>query len=34
VIQGAVLVVAVMTVAVNLVVDLAYGVADPRIRRA
>jgi peptide/nickel transport system permease protein len=34
VIQGAVLVVAVMTVTVNLLVDVAYGVADPRIRRA
>jgi ABC-type dipeptide/oligopeptide/nickel transport system permease component len=34
VIQGCVLVVAVITVTVNLLVDIAYGVADPRIRRA
>lgn len=34
VIQGCVLVVAVAYVAVNLAVDLAYGMADPRIRRA
>ncbi len=34
IVQGCVLVVAVITVTVNLVVDLAYGVADPRIRRA
>jgi ABC-type dipeptide/oligopeptide/nickel transport system permease component len=34
VVQGCVLVVAVITVTVNLVVDLAYGLADPRIRRA
>ncbi len=34
VIQGCVLVVAVGYVIVNLLVDLAYGVADPRIRRA
>jgi ABC-type dipeptide/oligopeptide/nickel transport system permease component len=34
VIQGCVLVVAVITVTVNLLVDLAYGAADPRIRRA
>jgi peptide/nickel transport system permease protein len=33
VVQGAVLVTAVIYVAVNLVVDLAYGLADPRIRR-
>jgi peptide/nickel transport system permease protein len=33
VIQGCVLVVAVITVTVNLLVDLAYGAADPRIRR-
>jgi ABC-type dipeptide/oligopeptide/nickel transport system permease component len=33
VVQGCVLVVAVITVTVNLVVDLAYGFADPRIRR-
>jgi peptide/nickel transport system permease protein len=34
VVQGCVLVVAVITVTVNLLVDLAYGLADPRIRRA
>jgi peptide/nickel transport system permease protein len=34
VIQGCVLVVAVSYVLVNLLVDLAYGLADPRIRRA
>ena len=34
VIQGCVLVVAVGYVLVNLAVDLAYGLADPRIRRA
>jgi ABC-type dipeptide/oligopeptide/nickel transport system permease component len=34
VVQGTVLVIAVMYVVVNLVVDLAYGLADPRIRRA
>ncbi|TMQ16044.1 MAG: ABC transporter permease [Deltaproteobacteria bacterium] len=33
VVQGTVLVIAVIYVAVNLVVDLAYGLADPRIRR-
>lgn len=32
-IQGSVLVIAVIYVSVNLVVDLAYGFADPRIRR-
>jgi ABC-type dipeptide/oligopeptide/nickel transport system permease component len=34
VVQGCVLVIAVMYVVVNLLVDLAYGLADPRIRRA
>jgi len=34
VIQGSVLVVATCYVLVNLGVDLAYGLADPRIRRA
>ena len=34
VVQGAVLVIAAIYVAVNLAVDLAYGLADPRIRRA
>ncbi len=34
VVQGVVLVIAVMYVVVNLMVDLAYGLADPRIRRA
>ena len=34
VVQGSVLVVAVIVVSVNLAVDLAYGFADPRIRRA
>jgi peptide/nickel transport system permease protein len=34
VVQGAVLVTAVIYVVVNLVVDLTYGLADPRIRRA
>jgi ABC-type dipeptide/oligopeptide/nickel transport system permease component len=34
VVQGCVLVVAVVVVAVNVVTDLAYGVADPRIRRS
>src|SRR5262249_17259700 len=34
VIQGCVLVVATITVPVNLLTDLAYGVADPRIRRS
>jgi peptide/nickel transport system permease protein len=33
VVQGAVLVIAVIYVVVNLLVDLAYGLADPRIRR-
>jgi ABC-type dipeptide/oligopeptide/nickel transport system permease component len=33
-VQGCVFVVAVITVTINLLVDLAYGVADPRIRRA
>jgi peptide/nickel transport system permease protein len=34
VVQGCVLVVALITVTVNLLVDIAYGLADPRIRRA
>jgi ABC-type dipeptide/oligopeptide/nickel transport system permease component len=34
VVQGAVLVIAAIYVAVNMMVDLAYGLADPRIRRA
>jgi ABC-type dipeptide/oligopeptide/nickel transport system permease component len=34
VVQGVVLVIAVIYVAVNLLVDLSYGLADPRIRRA
>lgn len=34
VIQGTVFVVALITVVVNLLVDFAYGLADPRIRRA
>jgi len=34
VVQGAVLVIAAIYVTVNLLVDLAYGLADPRIRRA
>jgi len=34
VVQGAVFVIAVMYVLVNLAVDLAYGLADPRIRRS
>jgi peptide/nickel transport system permease protein len=34
IIQGCVFVVALITVFVNLLVDFAYGVADPRIRRA
>lgn len=34
VVQGTVLVIAVIYVVVNLLVDLAYGLADPRIRRA
>jgi ABC-type dipeptide/oligopeptide/nickel transport system permease component len=32
VVQGCVLVIAVIYVLVNLVVDLAYGVVDPRVR--
>ncbi len=32
--QGTVLVIAVCYVTVNLLVDLSYGLADPRIRRA
>jgi ABC-type dipeptide/oligopeptide/nickel transport system permease component len=31
-VQGAVLFVSVMVILVNLLVDLAYGVLDPRIR--
>ena len=34
VVQGTVLVIAVFYVTVNMLVDLAYGLADPRIRRA
>jgi ABC-type dipeptide/oligopeptide/nickel transport system permease component len=34
VVQGATLVIAVMYVGVNIMVDIAYGLADPRIRRA
>jgi ABC-type dipeptide/oligopeptide/nickel transport system permease component len=34
VVQGAVLVIAAIYVAVNMLVDLSYGLADPRIRRA
>jgi ABC-type dipeptide/oligopeptide/nickel transport system permease component len=34
VVQGAVLVIAVLYVVVNVLVDLAYGLTDPRIRRA
>jgi ABC-type dipeptide/oligopeptide/nickel transport system permease component len=34
VVQGTVLVIAVIYVVVNMLVDLAYGIADPRIRRA
>jgi peptide/nickel transport system permease protein len=34
IVQGTVLVVAVATVLVTLLVDLAYGLADPRVRRA
>jgi ABC-type dipeptide/oligopeptide/nickel transport system permease component len=34
VVQGVVLVIAAIYVAVNLAVDLGYGLADPRIRRA
>jgi len=34
VVQGCVLVIAVLYVTINLLVDLAYGIADPRIRRA
>ena len=33
-VQGTVLVIAVAYVTVNLLVDLAYGLADPRMRRA
>ena len=31
-VQGCVLVIAIVYVVVNLVVDLAYGVIDPRVR--
>jgi ABC-type dipeptide/oligopeptide/nickel transport system permease component len=34
VVQGTVLVIAFIYVTVNILVDLAYGLADPRIRRA
>ena len=34
IVQGTVLVIAVCYVSVNLMVDLSYGFADPRIRRA
>jgi ABC-type dipeptide/oligopeptide/nickel transport system permease component len=34
VVQGTVLVIAALYVVVNLAVDVAYGFADPRIRRA
>ncbi|MBA3541403.1 MAG: ABC transporter permease subunit, partial [Deltaproteobacteria bacterium] len=34
VVQGTVFVIAVIYVFVNMLVDLAYGLADPRIRRA
>jgi ABC-type dipeptide/oligopeptide/nickel transport system permease component len=34
IVQGVVLVIAVIYVTVNILVDLAYGLADPRIRRA
>lgn len=34
VVQGCVLVIAVLYVIINVMVDLAYGIADPRIRRA
>ena len=34
VVQGCVLVIATIYIALNIVIDLAYGVADPRIRRA
>jgi ABC-type dipeptide/oligopeptide/nickel transport system permease component len=34
VVQGCVIVIAVVYVSVNILVDLAYGLADPRIRRA
>ena len=34
VVQGTVLVIATIYVVVNVLVDLAYGLADPRIRRA
>jgi ABC-type dipeptide/oligopeptide/nickel transport system permease component len=34
VVQGCVLVIAVIYVLVNILVDLAYGYADPRIRRS
>jgi peptide/nickel transport system permease protein len=34
VVQGCVLVISVIYVLVNICVDVAYGIADPRIRRA
>jgi ABC-type dipeptide/oligopeptide/nickel transport system permease component len=34
VVQGAVLVIAAIYVVINLLVDLSYGLSDPRIRRA
>jgi len=34
VVQGCVFVIAVLYVVVNTLVDLAYGIADPRIRHA
>ena len=34
VVQGCVLVIAILYVVINVLVDLAYGIADPRIRRA
>ena len=34
IVQGTVLVIAVVYVVINIAVDVAYGLADPRIRRA
>jgi peptide/nickel transport system permease protein len=34
IVQGAVLVIAVMYVALNLVVDISYGYLDPRVRQS
>jgi ABC-type dipeptide/oligopeptide/nickel transport system permease component len=31
-VQGVVLIIAVLTILINLLVDLAYGLLDPRIR--